>query len=190
MGRPRTLSDSDELDAVGDVISRHGLSGLTLARVGRHSGLTASALVQRWGSKRALLLAFARRAAVAAAGTDLVASGRGPALPRLVRGLAAQADLLRTPVDVAGHLGLLQLDLTDPEFGALARDHSREIQARIRESLAAASRRGELDAGRLDQLAKTLQAVYNGALLSWALDPGSESLREYLEKRLTAVLAL
>lgn len=171
---------------MGEVVSRYGLAGLTLARVGRHSGLTASALVQRWGSKRALLLAFARRSAGGSAA--VVRPEEGDVIPRLVAGLAAQAASMSTRTAIAGHLGFLQLDLTDPEFGEAARQRVRATRAEIRKGLEEARLRSELPAVDLDQLAATLLDVYNGALIGWALDPGGVSLQDHLVRRLRAAI--
>src|SRR3954447_21121248 len=63
MARPRTVSDATLLEATARTIGEVGQPGLTLARVGASCGLSAAAVVQRFGSKRALLLALARRGA-------------------------------------------------------------------------------------------------------------------------------
>ena len=56
--RPRATSDSDILAATYRVVSRQG-PNLTLADVAREAGISPATLVQRFGSKRGLLLAFA-----------------------------------------------------------------------------------------------------------------------------------
>jgi len=56
--RPRTTSDEDLLKAVHAVVTRLG-PNLTLADVAKEAGVSAATLVQRFGSKRGLLLAFA-----------------------------------------------------------------------------------------------------------------------------------
>ncbi|MGP4100532.1 helix-turn-helix domain-containing protein, partial [Nonomuraea sp. KM90] len=63
MGRPRTTSDEAILGATARAIGRHGPQGLTLAAVAQEAGLSPATLVQRFGSKRGLLLAFAAHAA-------------------------------------------------------------------------------------------------------------------------------
>ena len=54
--RPRKASDEDIFGATMRVMTRCGPRELTLAMIAGEAGLTASALVQRFGSKRALLL--------------------------------------------------------------------------------------------------------------------------------------
>ena len=56
--RPRRLPDSAILDAAVIVVGRMGPERFTLADVGHEAGLSAATLVQRFGSKRNLLLAM------------------------------------------------------------------------------------------------------------------------------------
>src|SRR2546422_11416815 len=62
--RPRKAEDVDVFAAVVRVMLRRGPAQLTLREIAAEAGVTAGALVQRFGSKRAMLLAHARRAAV------------------------------------------------------------------------------------------------------------------------------
>ena len=57
--RPRAASDADILDATARAMARLGPARLTLADVAREAGLSPATLVQRFGSKRGLLLAVA-----------------------------------------------------------------------------------------------------------------------------------
>ena len=61
--RPRTVADDKIIEAAAKVIGRVGPGNLTLADVGKEAGLSAATLVQRFGSKRGLLLAMATSAA-------------------------------------------------------------------------------------------------------------------------------
>src|SRR6266852_2475430 len=56
--RPRVTSDADILTATQRVVSRLG-PNLTLADVAKEAGVSPATLVQRFGSKRGLLLALA-----------------------------------------------------------------------------------------------------------------------------------
>ena len=67
MPRPRILSDEQVLAAVARVLLRLG-PRFTLADAGAEAGLSPATLLQRFGSKRGLLLAFARAAAADAEG--------------------------------------------------------------------------------------------------------------------------
>ena len=63
MARPRTIDDSAVLAAAAQVVNRIGPGKLTLQRVADEVGLSAPTLVQRFGSKRGLLLAMGDQAA-------------------------------------------------------------------------------------------------------------------------------
>ena len=56
--RPRKASDAEVFAAAGRVMARVGPAQLTLAQIAGEAGLTAGALVQRFGSKRELLVAL------------------------------------------------------------------------------------------------------------------------------------
>ncbi len=61
MARPRLVSDDVILDATRQVLAELGPAKLTLAAVGARAGLAPPTLLQRFGSKRGLLLASAAR---------------------------------------------------------------------------------------------------------------------------------
>ncbi|MFW5417803.1 TetR family transcriptional regulator C-terminal domain-containing protein [Nocardiopsis sp. CNT-189] len=89
---------------------------------------------------------------------------------------AAAADLasgVRTPEEMAGNLGFLQLDLTDPEFRACAAAQAGRMRAELAALLGDAAAAGELAPGTdAEDLARTVQVAYNGALLLWAVEGG------------------
>ena len=158
--------------------------------MGRYSGVSASALVQRWGSKHRLLVAFAERAA-AGSGRHLNPDReRGSVLDRLVEGLSDGAGAGGAKVAIANHLFLLQLHLADLGSGSPARDQSRATRLAIHRCLEAANRAGELPSNGLEELATTLQLVYNGAIVNWMIDPGAATVGEYVRGRLRAVLQI
>src|SRR3954447_10278393 len=93
MARPRTRTDAEVLAAALRAVARHVVARLTLADIAREAGLAPSTLAERFGSKRALLLAAAQHAAgevrlertgspLAAAVDGLVALAAGVADPR------------------------------------------------------------------------------------------------------------
>ena len=61
--RRRKAEDADVFAALVRVMKHRGPAELTLRAIAAEAGVTAGALVQRFGSKRALLLAHARYAA-------------------------------------------------------------------------------------------------------------------------------
>src|SRR3954471_11547710 len=184
MARPRTVSDASLLEAAARTIGEVGLRGSTLARVGASCGVSAAAVVQRFGSKRAILIALARR------GADhrLPPAGGSPyATP--VEGLVTRAGAVATPAALAHHLGFLQTDLGDPEFGALARRQAQATREDVERLLAAAAQAGKLErATDTAALAEVVEATYHGALIAWALR-GEGELAPWLRRRLKAALA-
>lgn len=176
MPRPRTLPDTAILAATGRRIGRDGIAALTLAKVADDVGLSPATLVQRFGSKRGLLVALGADAAERAAEPFTRASETGLAsLEALVTGLAEQVAGIDSPVQLANHLGFLQLDLTDPELYTHARAHHRRTRRAIEELLAAAVAEGTLsDTTDRVRLARDLHLAYQGVLITWALDEAAE----------------
>jgi hypothetical protein len=89
---------------------------------------------------------------------------------------------------IANHLAMLHLDLTDPEPGAHAAQQSRLLRRAITQLLDEAISDGEIGPTDAAELADTVYTVYNGVLVSWAID-GTGSLSRWLSKRLDRVLA-
>ncbi|RKS74416.1 TetR family transcriptional regulator [Actinomadura pelletieri DSM 43383] len=189
-GRPRGVDDSVILRAAVEVIGRVGPAGLTLAAVADEVGLVPGTLVQRFGSKRGLLLALAVRA-VQDAGTlhERVRERHESPLAAL-RTLAvdSMADV-STPQTYANHLAFLCMDLTDPELHehalAVHQTRGRAIETLLR----AAVSTGELrDGTDTTALAGTVQTAIAGAGLTWALDRRG-TLPERLREQIDTVLA-
>ena len=168
--RPRQASDDDILKAAFRAIAALGPARLTLADVAREAGVSAAALVQRFGSKRALLLAAA---ADAAQGGDYIFPGlrarhRSP-LAALI-GLAECMTLMgSTPQAVANTLSFLQLDLMDPDFHEHAVAASKGMHDGLRALVKDAMAAGELRPCDASRVASALQAAINGSLLGWAV---------------------
>jgi AcrR family transcriptional regulator len=168
--RPRGTSNEDLLAATHRVVSRLG-PNLTLGDVAREAGVSPATLVQRFGSKRGLLLAFAAAgsADVSTEFTGIRARHRSPlaALHDLARCIAAMAD---TPETLSNSLAFLQMDLFDPDFHRHALAHSRGMRAGIKALLDDAVDAGELRRTDTDSLARAVQAMMGGSLLQWAID--------------------
>lgn len=170
MARPKSKSDEEVMAATMRAVSAHGVSGLTLAHVAEEAGLAPSTLAERYGSKRALLLAAAKSAArtVPPEGDAASSSPRDAAVEYLA-GLARDVGDRRA---FAHHLAFLELDVADPEFRAAAADHVAAVLARL-ESLGLSARD-----------ARALYVAYNGALVLWALT-GDGSLEDSLRADLS-----
>ncbi|MCF6475997.1 TetR/AcrR family transcriptional regulator [Nonomuraea sp. MG754425] len=194
MGRPRTTSDEAILAATARAIGRHGPQGLTLAAVAGQAGLSPATLVQRFGSKRGLLLAFAAHAAhTAAEPFERARREHGSPLAALRAALIGRSEGVAIPEEPAGSLGFLQFDLTDPDFRAHAAEHARRTRDQIAALLADAAAAGELAAGSEPApLARAVQVACNGALILWALTgdgPLPDAMAAALDQTLRPYLA-
>jgi len=168
--RPRKASDDEVFQATHRAMSRLGPGELTLSEIAREAGLTAGALVQRFGSKRDLLLALSSRFS---GGTsemfdELRRAHRSPLATLRAYGDCI-SDLAASPAALARNLSYLQIDLTDPDFRkhlvAQARASRIEIEKLIDEAIAA----GELvPATRAPRLARTVETILGGSMMSWA----------------------
>jgi AcrR family transcriptional regulator len=185
--RPRSVEDADIFAAIESVISRVGPTALTVALVAKEAGLAPSSLIQRFGSKRSLLLAFATRAADGPTEVFVRAREAETNPLRAIRwGLRAMAGSVRTRERLSNHLAFLQIDLNDAAFRKLARAHGDAMRTSLTLLLAEARGKGltDLDPKRA---AVDLQVIYNGALVTWAVH-GQGSLDEFLDRSLDAVL--
>jgi AcrR family transcriptional regulator len=163
MARPRSKSDEEVMAATMRAVSAHGVSALTLAHVAEEAGLAPSTLAERYGSKRALLLAAARSGTSTAREVDADSA---------VDYLIALAGSIGDRRAFAHHLAFLELDVADPEFRQAAADHVAAVLARL-ESFGLSARD-----------ARALYVAYNGALVLWALT-GEGSLEDSLRADLS-----
>jgi AcrR family transcriptional regulator len=168
--RPRTVTDEEILGATGKAMSRVGPARLTLADIAKEVGLSPATLVQRFGSKRGLLLALAQSAVDS---VDLCFEAVRAAHPTpLARLLAAATEMTRyvdTPEEMANHLAYLQIDLSDPDFHRLMLENSKRITAGYVALLDEAVEAGELAPCDTARLARAVVAMSGGSLISWAV---------------------
>ncbi len=166
MARPRTVSDSAILAAAANAVAASGPAGVTLAQIGAGVGLTAAALLRRFGSKDQLLLALARHSAEVVP-ARLAAAG---SVAALVDAFTAMAASVRDSAEFANHLAFLLMDLSVPEFQQVARQYTTAVEAAIGTVLRDAAAAGEIHADRVDPgLAHAIHAAYNGALITWGM---------------------
>jgi AcrR family transcriptional regulator len=185
--RPRATSDADLLAAAYRVVSRLGPT-LTLADVAREARVSPATLVQRFGSKRGLLLAVTASASagVAAEYARIRAAHRSP-LAAVFAVADCMAAMAGTPEMLANSLAFLQIDLTDPEFHEHGLAHSRATQVELKALLDEAIRAGELRRSDTTRLARAVGSLIGGSLLGWAIDRDgavADRLREDLDQLL------
>lgn len=173
------------------LIGEVGPTGLTFSALARLSGLSAPALAQRFGSKHALLLAFAARAPASVAPVFAVARARarsGSPLDALVTAFVGLAAGQRTRESVANHLAVLQLDLVDPELRVHAVAHARAVRREARLLVDEAVAAGELVPVDAAALTRACWVAFNGAMVTWAID-GTGSLSGWIGGALDRTLA-
>jgi AcrR family transcriptional regulator len=183
--RPRETTDEAILEATARAISRFGPVRLTLAHVAAEVGVAPATLLQRFGSKRGLLLALARQGS-AATGEQYAAlrAGHPSPLASLFAVADCMAGMAPTPEALANHLAFLHIDLTDPEFHQLALEQARAGRGELRAILDAAVKAGELAPCDTARLARAVQVTLGGGLIAWAIEregTAAEWLRDDLE---------
>jgi AcrR family transcriptional regulator len=190
MARPRLISDDAILDATRQVLAELGPAKLTLAAVGARIGLAPPTLMQRFGSKRGLLLASAARSPlmVLRAVEEAEARNTSPLATLRDFALSSVAHIERRE-ELGNGLGFVQLDVADPEFRAHALAHSAAIVDSSARLLTAAQGAGELkpDAD-ITALARLTLVCFNGALQVWAVN-GWGSLTDFLRDQLDLLLS-
>ena len=113
--RRRKAEDADVFAALVRVMHRRGPAELTLREIAAEAGVTAGALVQRFGSKRALLLAHARHAAATGdIGVTVPRPRTASPLAELRSMTSVYAQLAASPRAALRNLAYLQNDLADP----------------------------------------------------------------------------
>jgi AcrR family transcriptional regulator len=170
-------------------MTRLGPGELTLADIAAEAGVTAGALVQRFGSKRELLLQLSAGAADANAAfiRGLRRKHRSP-LAALRAYAECLADLAASPAALARNLAYLQIDLTDLDFRKHLLAQAQATRVAIVELL-----RDAVDVGELvpdtdtRALARAVETALSGSLLTWASYRAPGAAR-WLKDDLNAVL--
>ncbi|MGW7329407.1 TetR/AcrR family transcriptional regulator [Streptomyces sp. NPDC054840] len=190
VGRPRGVEDVVILRAAAQVMGQAGPSGLTLAAVARAVGVVPGTLVQRFGSKRGLILALADQSVRDTdALPDRIREEQGSALGALAALLSEWMAPMVSPETFANHLAFLCMDLTDPELHQRAFAVHDARRRAVGTLLAEAVSTGELRATTdVETLTATVQAITSGAGLNWALDRQGTLVRR-VRQALDAALA-
>src|SRR5688572_24396008 len=161
MPRPKSLSDETVLESALDLMRRNGPDALSFGTLAKATGLSGATLVQRFGSKQALIKAAtshawdqldrATREAIASAPDD--AEG----VVTLLVALSGYGDI----ETYADNLLILREDLRDPDLRARGRAWHAVLAEAIRVRL---PDRGEA-------LATAILDQWQGSLLWWSFDP-------------------
>src|SRR5580698_2271390 len=164
--RPRQTSDAEILAAAARVMQRRSPVELTLADVAKEAGVVPATIIQRFGTKRELLLANCKAWTADVSGQFAAARAKyGSPLKLFVElsGFAA------TPESMANFLAYLQIDLSDPEFRAVLLRQFVTTRDETKKLLDEAIATRELKPCDTAALARLLQQVNGGAMLDWAV---------------------
>jgi AcrR family transcriptional regulator len=169
--RRRKAEDADVFAALVRVMQRRGPAELTLRAIATEAGVTAGALVQRFGSKRALLLAHARYAAATLdVGVPTPRPRTSSPLDALRLVTAVHAQLASTPRAALRNLAYLHQDIADPVRRSYLLRLSRAARAHYVTLAADAVAAGQLRADTdVQSLARAIEITLNGSFLAWTL---------------------
>ncbi len=170
--RPRRLSDEAILEAALLVVSRIGSDRLTLADVGDAVGLSAATLVQRFGSKHALLVTMFEQSVnlINDRFAATVSSDQSP-LDALYFAAMDRYMTVESPEIMSNRLSFLLSGLSDQHFQAIACDSALKAVDGYKMLLDKAVDAGELSEPLTDtaQLAETIHAMTLGSLMMWSI---------------------
>lgn len=187
--RRRKAEDTDVFAALVRVMQRRGPAELTLREIAAEAGITAGALIQRFGSKRAMLLAHARHAAATGdVGVAVPQSLTPSPLEALRTVTAVHAQLASSPRAALRNLAYLYNDLADPLLHRHLLRMSRAARVHYEQLVVAAVAAGELRGDTNAQaLARSIEVTLAGSFLNWTVyreGSAADWLREDLETTL------
>jgi len=190
--RPRQTSDAEILAAAARVMQRRSPVELTLADVAKEAGVVPATIIQRFGTKRELLLANCKAWTADVSGKFAAARAKyGGPLETLVELLVELSGFAATPESMANFLAYLQIDLSDPEFRAVLLVQFATTRDEIKKLLDEAVAARELKPCDTAALARLVQQVNGGAMLDWAVyrkGPLAAWIRRALETLLAPYL--
>ena len=183
MAQKKIVEDQFVLEQALWVISKYGPDCFTLVDVGKAVGLAPATLLQRFGSKQQLLILAAKQA-TASLQQDLQKLKLKKLAwdKELIQLLASVPKGFGTRQDIASSLGLLKLDMIDPELHPVASELFNTLRGRIHELLLDGQKSGQLDASfDLEVVMWELDALRHGLVIQWTLS-GKGTLKKWLEK--------
>jgi len=182
MPRSKTISDRSVLADVLHALVDAGPRDFTLALAAERSGLAPSTLIQRYGSKRALVQAAFRQANQQLREQFDAVATRGPSRERLVSSLVELARAFGDGTSMADQFVMLAEDLRDPDLGRIAAERSDLIRDFIGRMLPGT--RIERNAA-----ARLIEAQWHGAVVQAALS-GSTDIAAQVRRNLRRLVDL
>jgi AcrR family transcriptional regulator len=178
VGRPRSFEDDAIFAATARVIARVGHDRLTLAVIAEEVGCSAPALVQRFGSKRALIRSYIEWSiSHNQQRWDQVTSGdQSP-----IEAIKARVQMPRSErpdevTDPEGFPSTVYFHLVaweDEALRPLVDDRRQKAEDELRKMLELATQSGEISDCNEAQLASLLFTAFQGAALQSLATPGA-----------------
>lgn len=182
MAQKKSIDDQSVLEKALFVISERGPDAFTLADVGKAVGLAPATLMQRFGSKQQLLILAAKQANVKLR-QDLeeLKKQKLPWDQELIHLVSAIPEGFGSRQDIANSLGVLKLDMVDPELHPIARHLFESLRERIQELIQKGQAIGQIDAS-VDpkNITWELDALRHGLVIQWCLS-GNDTLQKWLK---------
>ena len=183
MAQKKLIDDESVLEKALLVISDLGPESFTLAAIGEAVGLAPATLLQRFGSKQQLLVRAAKQANVKFKADLAALEKRGlPWHEELIHLLIGMPEGFGSRQDIANSLGVLKLDMVDPELHPIARQLFEELRKRIHTLLLQGQASGQLDeAADVEITTWELDALRHGLVIQWTLS-GTGTLHTWMKK--------
>jgi AcrR family transcriptional regulator len=186
--RPRETSDQQILAATARAMQQYSPTQLTLAHVAKEAGVVPATLIQRFGTKRGLLLALCSTAPASVPEQFAAARAKyNSPLRTLVELYVECSGFASAPESMANGLAYLQNDLTDPDFRAITLAQFKAIREETRKLIDEAVAARELAECDTAALSRLIQQVNGGSMLNWAVFREG-SLAAWLRRDLEALL--
>jgi AcrR family transcriptional regulator len=189
-GRPKKLNDDAVLAAAMRAMARRGPAELTLADIAEEAGLTAGALVQRFGSKRALLLRLMEDYSGSSAAMFAALRADAASPLEAIRAYGrCMAQMAASPEALARSIAWLHQDLVDPEFRVHLLAQARGVRKELARLVTEAIESGELPAHvEARALAAAIESMVSGALFGWAVHQEGKA-ETFMARQLDALIA-
>lgn len=186
MPRTRIIDDNAVLDAAIEIVTQQGIEKLTFQSLSARINLSPSTLVQRFHTKQQLLAAAVERGFQDAQSILQHDGGYNSPLAKVHSALIEMATVVGSVKEYAHGQAFFQLALTDKKIYNKLRESTSAIQQDIKQLLDEAVAAKELRPCDTDELAHTMQAVYEGAITTWIIYQQND-IETWMKKRLSAV---
>jgi AcrR family transcriptional regulator len=169
--RPQKVTDEQLFAATYTVMNQVGPQDLTLAAIAKEAGVTPAVIVQRFGSKRQLLLAIMKQFSDGSASMVTAIASQHDSPLAAVRAYAeCVAGMAVSPAAFVRNLAYLQQDISDDELRRYLAKHARATRQALQRLIETSIARGELsDRTPAARLARALESLLSGSLLTWAI---------------------